>query len=135
MAGLENIALLTVVTFLPLATALGLVASGVVGRGLPDSFWKSMGLGSTAVTFLFSLLLFAEFDPTVTGFQLVEVDTLSSTGDRITASDRCIVMDDVATSATFDDLTLQACGSTTEAIFRPSLGGSFGGSGGRARRS
>jgi NADH-quinone oxidoreductase subunit M len=69
--------LITVVTFLPLATGLLLLATGVAASalgtgGLPESLWRTLGLGSTAVTFLLSLGFFRRFDPTDTGFQFVE---------------------------------------------------------------
>ena len=60
--------LLTIVTFLPFATALGLT----VVRQLPESTWRAIGLASTALTFLLSVRLFIEFDPTRTGYQFVE---------------------------------------------------------------
>ena len=60
--------LLAIITFLPLATALGLLA---LAR-LPASFWQQLALGSTMLNFLLSLLLFLDFDPTRTGFQFVQ---------------------------------------------------------------
>jgi len=60
--------LLTIVTFLPFATALGLT----LVRQLPESTWRAIGLASTALTFLLSVRLFIEFDPTRTGYQFVE---------------------------------------------------------------
>ncbi len=72
---LEN--LLTLVTFLPLATGLLLLAAGAIARaigseGLPPLGWRVVALGSTLATFALSLRLFAGFDPTATGFQFVE---------------------------------------------------------------
>jgi len=69
--------LLTIVTFLPLFTGVLLLATGVLatvmGRsGLPPALWRAVGLSSTGMTFLLSLRLFSAFDPTVTGFQMVE---------------------------------------------------------------
>jgi len=69
--------LLSLITFLPLAAGLVLLASAAIGavtgwRGLPDLVWRAVGLASTALSFLLSLVLFARFDPTSTGFQFVE---------------------------------------------------------------
>ncbi len=69
--------LITIITFLPLATGVLLLASGMAASalgsgGLPPVLWRAMGLGSAGVTFLFSLLLVGRFDATETGFQLVE---------------------------------------------------------------
>jgi NADH-quinone oxidoreductase subunit M len=63
--------LLSVITFLPLVTALGL-ALPYVNR-LPESTWRGLALGSTVLTFLVSLRLWATFDPTQAGYQFVEV--------------------------------------------------------------
>ncbi|MGH0035889.1 MAG: NADH-quinone oxidoreductase subunit M [Myxococcota bacterium] len=66
------------VTFLPLATALGLLLTGLVGSflgsgGLPATVWRSVGLSSTLLTFLLSAVgLWGRFDPAQTGYQLVE---------------------------------------------------------------
>ena len=75
--GLFDQYLLTIITFLPLVTGLALLGTGAVavalGRsGLPPALWRAVGLGSTGLTFALSLRLFAAFDPTLTGFQLVE---------------------------------------------------------------
>jgi NADH-quinone oxidoreductase subunit M len=69
--------LLAIVTFLPLATALGLLATallaqGIGADGLPKQVWRGVGLASTSLTFLISLLLFRDFDATDPGFQFVE---------------------------------------------------------------
>jgi len=69
--------LLSILTFLPLGTCLALVASSVLahmmGReGLPPSLWRALGLSSAGLNFLLSLRLFAAFDPTVIGYQMVE---------------------------------------------------------------
>jgi len=69
--------LLTLVTFLPLATGLALLAAGTIARalgseGLPPIAWRVVALGSTLATFAISLRLFSGFDPTATGFQFVE---------------------------------------------------------------
>jgi NADH-quinone oxidoreductase subunit M len=77
MGSLVDQHLLSLVTFLPLAAGLGLLASGAVGalagwRGLPDLVWRAVGLASTGLSFLLSLALFARFDPTSAGFQFVE---------------------------------------------------------------
>jgi NADH-quinone oxidoreductase subunit M len=60
--------LLAIVTFLPFATALALT----LARGLPESTWRVMGLASTTLTFLLSVRLFTEFDPTRSGYQFVQ---------------------------------------------------------------
>jgi len=69
--------LLTIITFFPLVTALGLMATSILAKllgadGLPASLWKPIALASSILTFLLSLRLFAVFDPLETGFQLVE---------------------------------------------------------------
>ncbi len=69
--------LLTIITFFPLVTALGLMATSILARllganGLPAALWKPIALASSILTFLLSLRLFAVFDPLATGFQLVE---------------------------------------------------------------
>ena len=61
--------LLTLVTFLPLATALVLL---VLNRHLPSMAWRAIALASSSVTFLLSLRLWTRFDATQTGFQFVE---------------------------------------------------------------
>jgi NADH-quinone oxidoreductase subunit M len=68
MGGIIEPNLLTIVTFLPFVSAVGLL---VTGTRLPDSLWRSVGLGTTAITFVLSLQLFSLFDPTRTGFQFV----------------------------------------------------------------
>jgi NADH-quinone oxidoreductase subunit M len=69
--------LLTLVTFLPLATGLGLVAVALLAQtigsqGLPKQVWRGVGLASTGLTFLISLRLFQQFDATDPGFQFVQ---------------------------------------------------------------
>ena len=69
--------ILSLVTFLPLATALFLLGTSVLARllnagGLPPQLWRAFGLASTTLTFLVSLRLFTEFDATEPGFQFVE---------------------------------------------------------------
>ncbi len=64
--------LISLVTFLPLATALGLLAPRVFGRDLPSDIWRGMALAMTTLTFLLSLWMWAEFDPAQPGFQLQE---------------------------------------------------------------
>ena len=69
--------LLSWVTFAPLLTGVILIAvdgfAGTLGsRGLPAQVWRGIALGSTLFTFLLSLLLWAQFDPTETAFQFVE---------------------------------------------------------------
>jgi NADH-quinone oxidoreductase subunit M len=71
---------LTVVTFLPLAAALLLLATSLVAemlgaRGLPKQVWKGVGLASAGITFVFSLVLYAGFDPANPGYQFVEHGT------------------------------------------------------------
>ena len=63
--------LLTVVTFLPLATGLLLILL----RGLPEQVWKITAVGATTLTFVLSLRLWFGFDPTRTGYQFVEYAT------------------------------------------------------------
>jgi len=69
--------LLTIITFFPLVTALGLMGTSILARllgakGLPAALWKPIALASSILTFLLSLRLVAVFDPLQTGFQLVE---------------------------------------------------------------
>jgi NADH-quinone oxidoreductase subunit M len=69
--------LLSWVTFLPLATALILlatsVAAGVLGSaGLPERGWRAAAVASTLLTFLLSIGLWTGYDPTEPGFQFVE---------------------------------------------------------------
>jgi NADH-quinone oxidoreductase subunit M len=69
--------LLTIITFFPLVTALGLLATSVLGnflgtKGLPAPVWRAVGISCTTLTFLLSLRLFFEFDAMSTGFQFVE---------------------------------------------------------------
>jgi NADH-quinone oxidoreductase subunit M len=63
--------LVTIVTFLPLATGLLLVLSNAFGS-LPERVWKVTALASTTVTFGISLLLWTGYDATRPGYQLVE---------------------------------------------------------------
>ncbi len=74
---MEDTSLITIVTFLPLATGLVLLASAAVAsllgaRDLPAPVWRLVGLVSTTATFLVSLRLFGGFDPIEPGFQFVE---------------------------------------------------------------
>ncbi len=70
--------ILSWVVFLPLATGLFLLATGLIAsflgaQGLPPVVWRALGLGSTLLTFLISLLgVWGGFDPEQTGYQLVE---------------------------------------------------------------
>jgi NADH-quinone oxidoreductase subunit M len=69
--------LVSLVTFLPLAVGVVLLASGAVARalgaeGLPASVWRAAGLVTTLVTFGLSLRLYSGFDPTETGLQFLE---------------------------------------------------------------
>jgi NADH-quinone oxidoreductase subunit M len=67
--------LLTVVTFLPLAGALLILAArwmtGGQDRGA-DSGVRTLALGVTLVTLAVSLLILAQFDPSASGYQFVE---------------------------------------------------------------
>jgi NADH-quinone oxidoreductase subunit M len=76
MAALDD-NLLTLVTFLPLATAVVLLATSLVSnligsRGVPALVWRWVAVASTSVTFLLSLRLFQAFDPVSTDFQFVQ---------------------------------------------------------------
>ena len=69
--------LLTIITFFPLLTALGLMGTSILAsllgvNGLPAALWKPIALASSILTFLLSLRMFAVFDPLETDFQLVE---------------------------------------------------------------
>jgi len=61
--------LLSLITFLPLLTALVLLC---FYRMLSESAWRAFAVASSTLTFLLSLSLYARFDPTHTGFQFVE---------------------------------------------------------------
>ncbi len=60
--------LLTLITFLPLATGLLLVATS---RLLPEQAWRGVGLAGMVLTFLLSLQLWTGFDPAQGGYQFV----------------------------------------------------------------
>ena len=62
---------LSVVTFLPLATGLLLLLL----RGLPERIWKVAAVVATTLTFLISLRLWFGYDPTRSGYQFVEYAT------------------------------------------------------------
>ena len=70
--------LLSWITFLPFATGVALLVisslAGTLGggSGLPVFVWRAVALASTLLTFLLSVQLFADFDPTRTGYQFVE---------------------------------------------------------------
>jgi NADH-quinone oxidoreductase subunit M len=73
----ESSHLLTYVTFVPLLTGVAMMlahglAGSLGGGGLPKQVWRGVGLASTLLTFLLSLLLWIDYDPTSTGFQFVE---------------------------------------------------------------
>ena len=75
--GLLDDYLLSIITFLPLFTALALLGTGVLASamgaaGLPPALWRAVGAGSVGATFLLSLRLFSVFDATKTGYQFVE---------------------------------------------------------------
>jgi NADH-quinone oxidoreductase subunit M len=69
--------LLTIVTFLPLAAGLVLLATGVAARAfgtseLPASLWRAVGFAASLATFAISIGLFTGFDPTETDYQFVQ---------------------------------------------------------------
>src|SRR5512147_861285 len=70
--------LLSWITFLPLAVGLLLLAVSALagalggGSGLPVFVWRAVALATTLATFLLSVQLFVDFDPTRTGYQFVE---------------------------------------------------------------
>jgi NADH-quinone oxidoreductase subunit M len=75
--GLLDENLLTIITFFPLVTALGLLATSLLGaflgtRGLPTPLWRAVAVACTILTFLLSLRLFFSFDAVSTDFQFVE---------------------------------------------------------------
>ncbi len=77
--GLIDENLLTLITFFPLVTGLGLLATSVLAtmlgaRGMPAPLWRGLALASTTLTFLLSLRLFATFDPVDTTFQFIAQD-------------------------------------------------------------
>ncbi len=63
-----NAHLLAIITFLPLATGIGLLFL----HRLPESAWRGIALAGTITTFLLSVQLFLGFDPAVKGFQFVQ---------------------------------------------------------------
>ena len=73
---------LTVVVFLPLATALVLMLSSMLASfllrsdGLPPTVWRAIGMGSATLTFVLSVMgVWGGFDPEVSGhngYQLIE---------------------------------------------------------------
>jgi NADH-quinone oxidoreductase subunit M len=75
--GLLDDNLLTIITFFPLVTALGLLATSVLGmflgnKGLPAPLWRAVAVACTLINFLLSLRLFFSFDAVSTDFQFVE---------------------------------------------------------------
>jgi NADH-quinone oxidoreductase subunit M len=64
--------LLSAVVFLPILTALGLMAPSLFGARMSEGVWKGTALLSSLIGFLLSLRLWARFDPTAGGMQLVE---------------------------------------------------------------
>ncbi|NRA06911.1 MAG: NADH-quinone oxidoreductase subunit M [Myxococcales bacterium] len=64
--------LVSLVTFLPLATGLLLLAAEALFRELPARLWRTVGFAGSLLTFLVSLGLYSSFEPTRIGFQLVE---------------------------------------------------------------
>jgi NADH-quinone oxidoreductase subunit M len=67
--------LLSIITFLPLIAAaiLALFLRGEDAAAQRNAKW--LALAATVATFLFSLLVLVQFDPTDTGFQMVEEST------------------------------------------------------------
>jgi len=63
--------LITWMVLVPAITALALLATEGFG-GLPRAAWRFMGLVSTTATLWLGVLLFSRFEPTRTGFQLVD---------------------------------------------------------------
>jgi NADH-quinone oxidoreductase subunit M len=75
MGDLPN--LLSLVTFLPLAVGVGLIAANgglkaLGAPGLSERIWKIVALAGSAGAFALSLGLWATFDPTQSGYQFVE---------------------------------------------------------------
>jgi len=75
--GLLDEKLLTIITFFPLVTALGLLTTSMLSsllgtKGLPAPLWRAVGFASTMLTFLLSLRLVFSFDAMSTDFQFVE---------------------------------------------------------------
>jgi len=75
--GLLDDNILSIITFFPLAAALGLLLTSVIAaslgaRGLPAPLWRAVALACTILTFLLSLRLVFSFDAVNTGFQFVE---------------------------------------------------------------
>jgi NADH-quinone oxidoreductase subunit M len=68
--------LLSVVSFLPLGAALGLLAANVAARAagseIPVALWKALGVGASLLTFALSLGLWQGYDPTRADYQFVE---------------------------------------------------------------
>ena len=70
--GLLDDNILSIITFFPLAAALGLLATSVIGaslgaRGLPAPIWRAVAVACTTLTFLLSLRLVFSFDPVEPG--------------------------------------------------------------------
>ena len=75
------------VVFLPLATALLLIATRMLAlvvfdsRGAPGVVWRAVAMGSTSIGFLLALVLWGVVDPQLLGFQAMErVDWLPKLG-------------------------------------------------------
>ncbi|MEE9330530.1 MAG: NADH-quinone oxidoreductase subunit M, partial [Parvularculaceae bacterium] len=74
---------LTILTMLPLLGAVLIIARRLMSRddeqGLVDKAARHVALYTSVATFLFSLVVYYFYDPSLTGFQLVEnVDWLGS---------------------------------------------------------
>ena len=75
------------VVFLPLATAVLLIATRMIALvvfdtlGAPGVVWRAVAMGSTSIGFLLALVLWGEVDPQILGFQAMErVDWLPELG-------------------------------------------------------
>ncbi len=64
--------LLSAVIFLPIVTVIVLMASEVFGARLSDGVWRGTAFVSSLIGFGLALRLWARFDPTAGGMQLVE---------------------------------------------------------------
>jgi NADH-quinone oxidoreductase subunit M len=64
--------LLTAVIFLPIVTVIGLMAPQLFGARFSEGVWKGTAFVSSLVGFGLALRLWARFDPTAGGMQLVE---------------------------------------------------------------
>ena len=79
MGALIEESLLSWITFIPLATGVALLTTGLVAsfllgsHGFPAAVWRLVGFGGSIVTFALALSsLWNRFDPEASGFQFVE---------------------------------------------------------------